>query len=231
MMMRNAAGSEAVRLDAVERRRARESARPSLTVVSGKGLDARVRQGVSPQFLARIKMVSVVVVALVMLGAVRVALCSQTVSVLEANASTRTDIKTATALEDDLQVQRSVLSSNARIMRIATENYGMVLAGAGETLDVSNPAPTSVAAADSSAADSASAADSTSDATASDEAGKDADVEAALAGDGSSSDVSSAGSNAVSSDELGCASDGSGSQVSEESEQSTSGDGQASSEA
>ena len=41
----------------------------------------------------------------------------------------RSELKEARSLQDDLRVQRSVLSSASRIDRIATQSYGMVLAG------------------------------------------------------------------------------------------------------
>lgn len=128
----------AARIDVVERRRPREKARPSFGVVEGAGLDSRVREGVSAQFIGRLKMVVAAVCVFVVLGSCRVALCASTVSMLEQNASMRTDIKTAQTLEDDLKVQRSVLSSNSRIVRIATQNYGMVKAEDSETLDVTS---------------------------------------------------------------------------------------------
>ncbi|MCI1665541.1 MAG: cell division protein FtsL [Atopobiaceae bacterium] len=130
--------SEAVRLDASEKRRPLPSDSPSFEVVEGAGLDARVRAGVSAQFVARAKMVIVIAVALVALGMCRVAITSATVSVLQSNSTARSDIKTAQALNDDLKVERSVLSSNSRISRIATQNYGMVFSTSTESMSITS---------------------------------------------------------------------------------------------
>lgn len=156
-------GSEAVRLDAVERRRSQETPSRSFEVVEGSGLDARVREGVSPQFLAKAKVAIMVVCLVVTLGMCRVALTSATVSALESNSSIRTDIKTAQVLEDDLKVERSVLSSNSRITRIATQNYGMVYAGVGESMTIADDEVD--ASSDSSEQDSSSTTQADGDVT------------------------------------------------------------------
>lgn len=133
--MRYQAGSEAVRLDAPERRRHQnEKTARNLEVINGAGLDAGVRQGVSPKFLARLKVIVAAVCVFVVIGCARVALTSATVSALQANSSLRSQIKTAQSLQSDLVVQRSVLTSSSRIVRIATQNYGMVLATSSESL-------------------------------------------------------------------------------------------------
>lgn len=164
-------GYAAAQLDTVERRRAQEKTRPSFGVFDGAGLDSRARAGVSARFVARLKAVVVVACVLVTLGACRVALCSSTVTLLEQNASTRTDIKTAQTLEDDLKVQRSVLSSNSRIVRIATQNYGMVKSTDDETLDVSpDDSAESQDASDQSSSDGETTQDATEGVEASTEA-------------------------------------------------------------
>jgi cell division protein FtsL len=138
--MRNVSTAAARRLDVSEReeRRQRPARRP-LRVVEGDGLDARAREGVDVRFLSRVKVAVVVALAFVLLGAVRVTLCAQTVTLLEGNAATRAQIKDAQALESDLKVQRSVLSSNSRITRIATQNLGMVLATDTLVVNLSDP--------------------------------------------------------------------------------------------
>ena len=45
-------------------------------------------------------------------------------------------IDEATSLNEQLRVQRSVLSSNSRISRIASQNYGMVLTSDAVTIDL-----------------------------------------------------------------------------------------------
>lgn len=111
--------------------------RPSFEVVTGGGLDARAREGVSPQFVAKVRLVLTVAAALVVLGMARVALTSATVGMLQSNVELKTQIDDAQTLNDELRVERSVLSSNSRISRIATQNYGMVLSSDQETVTIS----------------------------------------------------------------------------------------------
>ena len=135
-------GSEAVMMDAAERSRERRDERveqrPSFSVVTGGGLDARARAGESPQFLQRVRTIVVCALVFIALGACRVALSTATVSTLQANSTLRSQIKEAQALNEDLQVERSVLSSSSRISRIATQNYGMSLSTNREVLDLSS---------------------------------------------------------------------------------------------
>lgn len=151
-------GSEAMSMGAAERRRERleRQEAPSFEVVTGGGLDARVRAGVSPVFVARLRAALVVFAALLALGMARVALSSATISLLSSNAQLSSQIESAESLNDQLRVQRSVLSSNARISRIATQNYGMVLSGDFVTVDV---AGSDAAATDGAADDAAATAD------------------------------------------------------------------------
>lgn len=128
--------SAAVRLEAAERVRPvrRVQPRRSFEVVEGSGLDARARQGVGVDFLYRVKLIVLSAALLMGLGIVRVGLCSQTVSALQATATLRAEIKSAQALEDELKVEHSVMYSSVRIERIATQNYGMVQATETETI-------------------------------------------------------------------------------------------------
>ena len=103
--------------------------RPSFSVVTGGGLDARARRGVSTAFLMRVKVAVAISMTFIALGACRVALTTASVSLLQGNVTLRSEIKEAKAYNDDLQVEHSVLSSASRIDRIATQNYGMVLSG------------------------------------------------------------------------------------------------------
>lgn len=151
-------GSEAYSMDVAERRRERleQQAAPSFEVVTGGGLDARARAGVSPTFVARLRAVLVVAAALVALGMVRVGISAATVSLLSSNSTLSSQIEEATTLNDQLSVQRSVLSSIARIARIATQNYGMVLTGDAVTIELASPE--GVQPADGEAAQTADAA-------------------------------------------------------------------------
>lgn len=141
------AGSEAMSLAYAEGSQAyeRASLRPALEVVNGAGLDARVRQGVSDDLIAKVKIALVAVVTIVVLGACRVGICAATLTTLQSTSALRTEIKAAQALETDLKVTRSVLSDTSRIDRIATENYGMVKATDYETICI--PLETAPAAA------------------------------------------------------------------------------------
>lgn len=126
-------------MEAAERGRERleREARPSFEVVTGGGLDARVRAGVSPAFVARLRVAVAVAAFLIVLGMARVALTSATVALLQDNASLTTQISETRSANEQLRIERSVLSSNSRISRIATQNYGMVLPTETVTLDLS----------------------------------------------------------------------------------------------
>ena len=141
-------GSEAYSVRAAERawERTSQQSRSSFEVVSGGGLDARVRQGVSHEFLARFRAVLLVAAFFLALNLVRVAISAATVSVLQANADLATQISEAETLSSNLRIERSVLSSNARISRIATQNYGMVLPSERVTVVFDDPAAEEAAA-------------------------------------------------------------------------------------
>ena len=131
-------GSAAYSYDAAQRERelSQRASAPSFEVVTGGGLDAQARAGVSPVFLARLKAALAVAAVLVVLGMARVGISVATVSLLSANSDLTAQIEETSSLNAQLKVQRSVLSSNARISRIATQNYGMVLADSHVTLDL-----------------------------------------------------------------------------------------------
>lgn len=156
-------GSEAYSVEMAERRRERleRQAAPSFEVVTGGGLDARARAGVSPVFVSRVRAVLACAAVLIVLGMARVGLTAATVSLMSSNSDLSTQIEETTSLNEQLKVQRSVLSSNARITRIATENYGMVLTADAVTIDVSEPEQ--VDAVDGDAAQTADAASAQAD--------------------------------------------------------------------
>ena len=160
-------GSEAYSFDAAERAYERQPLReaPSFEVVSGGGLGAPACRGVSPHFVARVRTALLATALLVTLGFARVAITAQTVTLLQDNADLSTQISEAEDLASDLSIERSVLSSNARISRIATQNYGMVL-------------PTDYVSITVGSDDAADEADSADDATSA-EASAEADGEAA----------------------------------------------------
>lgn len=131
-------GSEAYSMETPVRRRERPELeeRPSFEVVSGGGLDASARRGVSAQFVSRLRAIALAAAVLIVLGAARVTLAAATVSLLQDNVSTKTQISEAQSLNDELKIERAVLSSNSRISRIATQNYGMVLPGEHVTISL-----------------------------------------------------------------------------------------------
>lgn len=207
-------GSAARRLDAFEEEYARSSARSSLRVYEGAGLDAQVRRGVSPQFIAMLKTLAVAAVVLVTLCFARIGIYSAAVSVLAQNSTMRTELKDAKAERDELRIERSVLSSSNRIDRIATQTYGMVLADGSETLTVGAAAAAAEAAAAEQAAAEAEAAKTAeaaaAEAKAAEEAQKEAEAQAkqeaadAVIDNASvtQGDGSTAGANAVDVDSL-----------------------------
>lgn len=136
-------GSEAVDLyaGAGRERSAERSAQPQrrFEVVEGNGLDARAREGVTPRFLQAFKAVIAVVAFVFVLAVVRVAITVGTVSTLQDNVALRTQVSQAEDTGKQLRMEASVLSNSSRITTIATQNYGMVYAGAGETLTVNVP--------------------------------------------------------------------------------------------
>ena len=149
--------AEAYSMGAAERRREREQRqqqpRPSFEVVSGGGLDARVRAGVSPVFVARVRAVVAVAAVLIVLGMARVSLSAATVTLLQSNSDLSAQISDTQTANEELMIERSVLSSNARITRIATQNYGMALPSGVVTLDLTEEAAEGEAAVTDDAAE------------------------------------------------------------------------------
>lgn len=193
-------GSEAVRLDYLGEATPRREQRTSFEVVEGAGLDHLERRGVSPQFIANLKLAAAVCVALVVLCVARIGVYSMAVGTLASNESMRSELKQTVALEDDLRIQRSVLSSTQRIDRIATQSYGMVAANGAEKLSVSDSADT-VSEGTADEATDAQATDAAPDATqaqkSSDEVASEVSQATQTQGDGST-----AGANAADVDSL-----------------------------
>ena len=110
--------------------------RREFEVVEGRGLDARVREGVSRDFLGKVKLVLVCMLAVLILGGIRVGLLAASVASLQQSTILRSQIEEAENLEVELKVEHSMLNSTARIERIATQNYGMVLASETATITI-----------------------------------------------------------------------------------------------
>lgn len=121
-------GTEAYDLDASRGAFAPQGAR-SFETIEGAGLDARERAGVSRQVLSTLKVLAAIAAIFMVLSAARVGVFTYAATILSQNSTMRSELKEARSLQDDLRVQRSVLSSASRIDRIATQSYGMVLAG------------------------------------------------------------------------------------------------------
>lgn len=121
-------GTEAYDLDASRGAFAPQGAR-SFETIEGAGLDARERAGVSRQVLSTLKVLAAIAAVFMVLSAARVGVFTYAATILSQNSTMRNELKEARSLQDDLRVQRSVLSSASRIDRIATQSYGMVLAG------------------------------------------------------------------------------------------------------
>lgn len=195
-------GSEAVRLDYLGEATPRREQRTSFEVVEGAGLDHLERRGVSPQFIANLKLAAAVCVALVVLCVARIGVYSMAVGTLASNESMRSELKQTVALEDDLRIQRSVLSSTQRIDRIATQSYGMVAANGVEKLSVSDSADT--ASEGTGATDEATDAQATDAAPDATQAQKSSDEVASEVGQATQTqgDGSTAGANAADVDSL-----------------------------
>ena len=110
------------------------SRRKRLSVHKGGGLDAQARKGVSKGFTSTLQVFLLAVIVFFALGAVRVAITTQTVTLLRENETMRAGIEETLDRNDSLRVERSMLASSERIMAIATDNYGMHLAAASESL-------------------------------------------------------------------------------------------------
>ena len=121
-------GTEAYDLDASRGAFAPQGAR-SFETIEGAGLDARERAGVSRQVLSTLKVLAAIAAVFMVLSAARVGVFTYAATILSQNSTMRSELKEARSLQDDLRVPRSVLSSASRIDRIATQSYGMVLAG------------------------------------------------------------------------------------------------------
>lgn len=147
-------GTEAYDLDASRGAFAPQGAR-SFETIEGAGLDARERAGVSRQVLSTLKVLAVVAAVFMVLSAARVGVFTYAATILSQNSTMRSELKEARSLQDDLRVQRSVLSSASRIDRIATQSYGMVLAGDSVKLAVGDAE--AAASAEAEAENSASA--------------------------------------------------------------------------
>lgn len=143
-------GTEAYDLDASRGAFAPQGAR-SFETIEGAGLDARERAGVSRQVLSTLKVLAAVAAIFMVLSAARVGVFTYAATILSQNSTMRSELKEARSLQDDLRVQRSVLSSASRIDRIATQSYGMVLAGDSVKLAVGDAEAAAAAETETSA--------------------------------------------------------------------------------
>ena len=128
--------SEARLLNTFEGGLQQQNQAASFEVYEGRGLDSRVRQGVSARFVAVAKAAVLIGLFIAVVGLIRVGFISSTVSNLKAANATRYQISVNESLVDELQVEQSVLSNSRRIVKIATENYGMTLPVDTETIEM-----------------------------------------------------------------------------------------------
>ena len=149
-------GTEAYDLDASRGAFAPQGAR-SFETIEGAGLDARERAGVSRQVLSTLKVLAALAAVFMVLSAARVGVFTYAATILSQNSTMRSELKEARSLQDDLRVQRSVLSSASRIDRIATQSYGMVLAGDSVKLAIGDAEAAAAAETEPEAETSASA--------------------------------------------------------------------------
>lgn len=103
-------------------------ARGHISVHEGGGLDARVERESAARTSSLARIAVAVTFAFVLLGAARVALTAQTVTLLKQVSTAEATVKAAFDTRTELRVERSTLTNADRIQRIATENYGMVYA-------------------------------------------------------------------------------------------------------
>lgn len=190
-------GTEAYDLDASRGAFAPQGAR-SFETIEGAGLDARERAGVSRQVLSTLKALAAVAAIFIVLSAARVGVFTYAATILSQNSTMRSELKEARSLQDDLRVQRSVLSSASRIDRIATQSYGMVLSGDSVKLAIGDAEAAAAAEAEAENSASADAQEtSASTATSSEEVASQLNQANITQGDGST-----AGANAVDVDSI-----------------------------
>lgn len=161
-------GTEAYDLDASRGAFAPQGAR-SFETIEGAGLDARERAGVSRQVLSTLKALAAVAAIFMVLSAARVGVFTYAATILSQNSTMRSELKEARSLQDDLRVQRSVLSSASRIDRIATQSYGMVLSGDSVKLAIGDAEAPAAAEAEAENSASADAQETSASTTASPE--------------------------------------------------------------
>lgn len=161
-------GTEAYDLDASRGAFAPQGAR-SFETIEGAGLDARERAGVSRQVLSTLKVLAAIAAVFMVLSAARVGVFTYAATILSQNSTMRSELKEARSLQDDLRVQRSVLSSASRIDRIATQSYGMVLAGDSVKLAVGDAEAAAAAEAETESSASADAQETSASTAASPE--------------------------------------------------------------
>jgi cell division protein FtsL len=101
---------------------------PSLEVIEGGGRDARARRAVSASFVRTVRIALVAVVLAVAVGGLRVALSCVTLEHLQHVGELRSEVSSLEDMNADLEIERSLEASSQRIVGIATETYGMVLA-------------------------------------------------------------------------------------------------------
>ena len=150
-------GSAAYQLDAYQNV-VEAPARRSLSVHEGGGLGTRERSASSYDLAAIIRAVVAFAIATVLLGGVRIALTTQTVTLLKQVNVAESTVAEAMDTRTALKVERSALTNTDRIQRIATENYGMTYAAEVDSISISSSSQAAASADDAQSVDVADAA-------------------------------------------------------------------------
>ena len=113
--------------------------RPLSVVEGGRGSRSASQASTAPA--RALALVVALGLCLAILGAIRIAFTTATVTSLREIERAESTLAEERATMTELQVERSVLSSADRIQRIATQNYGMVYASEVDTVVIDLDTP------------------------------------------------------------------------------------------
>ena len=108
-----------------------------MSLIKGGGLDAKARKAVPRQFISVLTIVFFFTIVFFVLGAVRVTITAETLSLLRKNSAMQSQIEQMNDENNNLRIERSSLASSERIVAIATGTYGMHQAVASESISLS----------------------------------------------------------------------------------------------
>ncbi|MBQ9058778.1 MAG: hypothetical protein IJ125_06310 [Atopobiaceae bacterium] len=108
---------------------------PALDLIEGSATQTQVRPRIDTGRLVHVlRIVAICFAVVLVLGSISVASQAMASKSLKNCSTIRKDIQSSQALQDDLKMQISTLSSSERIVRIATDNMGMVAAASADPL-------------------------------------------------------------------------------------------------